>query len=88
MVFYQFLCNRQIDGGSEQSLTHAQLRSQSIRLAEQLRQTLDIRSGDVVGIFSENRMEFVVTVHATLLLGAIVAPFNVDYSECNELLQA
>lgn len=41
------------------------------------------KAGDVVGICSENRLEFAVTVYATILLGATVAPVNVTYTERN-----
>lgn len=43
----------------------------------------ETKPGDVVGICSENRLEFAVTVYATILLGATVAPVNVTYTECN-----
>lgn len=66
-----------------QKLTCAQLRSKSIRLAERLSESFGIKTGDVVGICSENRLEFAISVYATILLGAAVAPFNVIYTECN-----
>lgn len=36
-------------------------------------------SGDVISICSENRIEFVISLHAILLLGATVAPLNLSY---------
>lgn len=59
------------------------MRSKSIRLAEHLSELFDIRVGDAVGICSENRLEFAISVYATFLLGAIVAPVNVTYTERN-----
>lgn len=64
-------------------MTCAQLRSKSIRLAERMSELFDIRAGDVVGICSENRLEFAISVYATILLAATVAPVNVLYTERN-----
>lgn len=51
-------------------------------MAERLSELFDIKVGDVIGICSENRLEFAISVYATILLGATVAPLNVTYSEC------
>lgn len=62
-------------------MTFLQLQSKAIRLADRMQKLFGIRTGDAVGICSENRMEFAIAMHATLLLGAIVAPVNVTYTE-------
>lgn len=76
--------DQQVDGITGQKFTCAQLRSRSIRLAERMSELFDLKAGDVVGICSENRLEFAVTVYATILLGATVAPVNVIYTERND----
>lgn len=70
-----------IDAITDEKLTGNDLRTKSIRLARKLRQLFDIKSGDAVGVCSENRLEFAITLHATLLLGATIAPYNVTYTE-------
>lgn len=44
-------------------------------------QNLGIKNDDVIGLCSENRLEFAVTMFGTLLLNATLAPFNVTYTE-------
>lgn len=39
-----------------------------------------IRQNDVVGIVSENRMEFPAIAYAAFYLGAIVTPINITYT--------
>lgn len=40
-----------------------------------------IRENDVIGIVSENRLEFPVIAFAAFYLGAIVSPINITYTE-------
>ncbi|XP_023295305.2 4-coumarate--CoA ligase 1 [Lucilia cuprina] len=42
---------------------------------------LGVKSNDVVGLSSENSVEFAITLFATFALNATVAPLNVTYSE-------
>lgn len=46
-----------------------------------MRTLADVRVGDVVGIVSENRLEFPAALFASIFLGATVAPINLTYSE-------
>lgn len=39
-----------------------------------------IRENDVIGIVSENRLEFPVIAFAAFYLGAIVSPINITYT--------
>lgn len=69
-----------INGVSGQKYSGRTIYNSIIRLAHCL-QKLDIKEGDVVGICSENRYEFLVTLFASLCLNAAVAPLNVTYTE-------
>lgn len=51
-----------------------------VRLAHIL-QKLGVKSGDVVGLSSENSVEFAITLFATFAVNAAVAPVNVTYTE-------
>lgn len=42
---------------------------------------LGIRPGDVVGVSSENNLDFCIPVLATLYIGAVCAPLNPAYIE-------
>uniref|UniRef100_A0A182J5K8 Luciferin 4-monooxygenase n=2 Tax=Anopheles atroparvus TaxID=41427 RepID=A0A182J5K8_ANOAO len=70
-----------IDGVFGTELTYLELLERGAQLAECLRSDAGIRSGDVVGIVSENRLEFPVVLIGSFLLGATVAPINLTYSE-------
>ena len=50
------------------------------RLAHVMRH-LGIKSNDVVGLSSENSIEFAITLYAAFAINATVAPLNVTYSE-------
>lgn len=65
---------------SGKELSSNQLRAYSIRLAQCL-QNYGICEGDVVGICSENRLEFSVALFATIYLGAAFAPLNITYNK-------
>lgn len=58
-----------------------EIRSHCIRLAKSFQSKFGIKSGDVLSICSENRIEFCLTTIAAFLLGAIVAPLNTSYTE-------
>lgn len=51
-----------------------------VRLAYVLKH-LGINSNDVVGLSSENSVEFAITLFASFVVNATVAPLNVTYSE-------
>ncbi|KFB36727.1 luciferin 4-monooxygenase [Anopheles sinensis] len=70
-----------IDGVYGTTLTYLELLERGSQLAECLRTVVGIRSNDVVGLVSENRLDFPVVVVASFLLGATVAPINLTYSE-------
>lgn len=70
----------QIDGVTSQELTFAELRTRSIRYAECL-QHEGVGEGDVVGLCSENRIDFPCALLGAIYLGATVAPLNLTYSE-------
>lgn len=74
----------QIDGITSQELTYNELKTRSIRYAECL-QAEGVQEGDVVGLCSENRMDFTCALFGTILLGATVAPLNLTYSECKSI---
>lgn len=44
-----------------------------------------IKSGDKIGICSENRTEFAYVLFGTLCVGATFAPMNTTYGERNQL---
>lgn len=52
----------------------------AVRLAEVLR-AAGFGVGDVIGLSSENRLDFPVVVFAGVLLGATVAPINTTYTK-------
>lgn len=51
-----------------------------VRLAHVLKH-LGIKSNDVVGLSSENCVEYAITLFAAFAVNATVAPLNVTYSE-------
>lgn len=69
----------QIDGVSGRTVSGNELKSKAIRLAKYMQQHFRIKSGDVISICSENRIEFAIAIHATLFLGATIAPLNHSY---------
>ncbi|KAL1399115.1 hypothetical protein pipiens_008466 [Culex pipiens pipiens] len=70
-----------IDGVYGTEVQYLELLEQSVRLAECLRTLAGIRVGDVIGIVSENRLEFPAVLFGALFVGATVAPINLTYSE-------
>lgn len=59
-------------------MTYAQLRDQAIRRALSL-QALGVVSGDHVGLLLPTGMDFIITMFATALLGAVTVPVNARY---------
>lgn len=70
----------QVNAASGQTMTVGELCLRSIRLARSL-QIDGVVAGDVIGLCSENRVEFPVVLFAVFLLGATVAPLNITYIE-------
>lgn len=70
----------QVDGISGETLTGLELKSKAITLAVFLRDQYKVQAGDVIAISSENRLEFSITVHAAILLGAVIATVNNSYT--------
>ena len=60
----------------KERLTFADVRVQSLALAQQLRSAFGVGFGDRVAIAMRNLPEFVVSFWGTALLGAIVVPLN------------
>ncbi|CAO1369166.1 unnamed protein product [Diamesa tonsa] len=75
-----------VNGLTNKSLNYDKLREQSIVMAKSMFGA-GIRENDVIGIVSENRLEFPVIAFAAFYLGAIVSPINITYTE-RELLHA
>ncbi|CAO1315847.1 unnamed protein product [Diamesa serratosioi] len=75
-----------IDGASDKSYKYSDLLEQSLIMAKAMH-SFGIRQNDVVGIVSENRLEFPAIAFAAFYLGAIVTPINITYTN-RELLHA
>lgn len=54
---------------------------QVIRLAKSLSSEFGVKESDVIGLCSENRLEFPIVIFAAFCLGATVAPLNVTYTD-------
>lgn len=46
-----------------------------------LKEKYNVKEGDVIGLCSENRLEFPIIIFAIFCLGATVAPLNVTYTD-------
>jgi malonyl-CoA/methylmalonyl-CoA synthetase len=66
--------------GTVQSLTFGDLDARSTRLARVLA-ARGVQSGDRLGIFLQNRVEFIDVVLACLKIGSILVPINILYRE-------
>ncbi|EAA11995.3 AGAP004655-PA [Anopheles gambiae str. PEST] len=70
-----------IDGVYSNELRYLELLENAVRLAEGLRSLTDVTPNGVVGIISENRLEFPVVLYASFFVNAAVAPINLTYTE-------
>uniref|UniRef100_A0A182NN52 Luciferin 4-monooxygenase n=1 Tax=Anopheles dirus TaxID=7168 RepID=A0A182NN52_9DIPT len=70
-----------IDGVYSSELRYLELLENAVRVAASLQTQKNLRSGDVVGIISENRLEFPVALYAAFFANAAVAPINLTYTE-------
>lgn len=80
-VSFFFHTNFQIDGVKDTKYTRLQVRQQVIRLVKSLSNVFGVKEGDVIGLCSENRLEFPVVVFAAFCLGVTIAPLNVTYTD-------
>ncbi|KAJ1518782.1 hypothetical protein ONE63_011608 [Megalurothrips usitatus] len=76
----------QVDVTTGETQTYSEILEKSVRIARRM-QELGIGPGDVVGIASENSLDFCLPVLATFYVGAVCAPFNPAYTE-EELMHA
>lgn len=79
-ICHYFFSRFQVDASKDIKLTRAQVRLQVVRLAKSL-QALDVKEGDVIGICSENGVEYPILAYAIFCLGATIAPLNVTYTD-------
>ncbi|XP_055700084.1 uncharacterized protein LOC129799858 [Phlebotomus papatasi] len=75
-----------IDGVTSEELKYRELKERSIRYAE-IMHAEGLREGDVIGLCSENRLDFPCVLFGAFYLGVTVAPLNLTYSD-NELNHA
>lgn len=59
---------------------YREIKEKALILAEFFRQ-VGIKEGDVIGICSENRLEFSITLYGTLFIGATIVGINYFYTE-------
>lgn len=71
-----------IDGVTEEKITYEDMAQQILDVAQSLNR-LGVKKGEVVAIYSENRIEFIVTIYAIIYIGAIVTFINSGYSKGN-----
>ncbi len=64
----------------ENQIKFSEIKEQSLKLAKCLFD-LGLKRDDVVAIVSENRIEYPAIAFAVLLLGGIVLPVNLTYTE-------
>lgn len=70
----------QVDIATGETQTFPEILAKSIAIALHMEE-LGIRPGDVVGISSENNLDYCLPVLATFYLGAVCAPLNPAYTE-------
>ncbi|GAB0097778.1 luciferin 4-monooxygenase [Sergentomyia squamirostris] len=69
-----------IDGVTSEEMTYTQLRDRSLHYASAMMDQ-GLKEGDVIGICSENRLEYPCVLYGAFYLGLTVAPLNLTYSE-------
>lgn len=69
----------QVDGITGEQMSAHTLLLRAVSLAMYLQNEIGIKSGDVISVCSENRIEFFITIHAAFLVGAAIAPLNQSY---------
>ncbi|XP_026493694.2 uncharacterized protein LOC113398949 [Vanessa tameamea] len=69
-----------INGATEEQITFGEIAQKIVNIASSLSR-LGVKQGDVVAIFSENRIEYVLTALAVYYSGAIITFFNNAYTK-------
>ncbi|XP_050362013.1 uncharacterized protein LOC126781197 [Nymphalis io] len=69
-----------INGATEEQITYGEMAQKIVNIASSLSR-LGVREGDVVAIFSENRIEYLLTTLAVYYSGAIITFFNNAYTK-------
>ncbi|KAJ2078831.1 hypothetical protein GGI16_007864, partial [Coemansia sp. S142-1] len=69
-----------VDSSTDESLTVAQVKSQTFRFAAGLRSRYDIQAGDVVAIFARNSISFPIAAYGIVASGATCSPANPSYT--------
>ncbi|XP_055700377.1 uncharacterized protein LOC129800044 [Phlebotomus papatasi] len=72
--------NGMIDGITGRKTSYSEIKEKALSLAEFLRQ-IGIKEGDVIGICSENRIEFTITMYSAFFVGAAIVGMNYLYKE-------
>ncbi|XP_048002063.1 4-coumarate--CoA ligase 1-like isoform X2 [Leguminivora glycinivorella] len=76
----EFESGKIINGQTDETTTLGQLAQHSMNLAVSLTH-MGIRKGDVIGLCSENRIEFWSSVIGTVLSGAALTAINMNYTK-------
>ncbi|XP_063631502.1 uncharacterized protein LOC134802749 [Cydia splendana] len=76
----EFKDGKIINGQTHELTTLGQIAQQSMNLAVSLTH-MGIRKGDVIGLCSENRVEFWSSVIGTILSGAVLTTINMNYTK-------
>ncbi|KAJ2063546.1 hypothetical protein GGI17_001621 [Coemansia sp. S146] len=69
-----------VDSSTDESLTVAQVKSQTFRFAAGLRSRYNIQAGDVVAIFARNSISFPIAAYGIVASGATCSPANPSYT--------
>lgn len=75
------MLNIQVDGITGEQFSGYEVRDQAVHLARCLQQVLGLKTGEIISICSENRIEFAILFYAAILIGVTVAPMNFLYTE-------
>lgn len=70
----------QINGDTGHKITTKQILQDTVNVATGL-QKMGVKRGDVIGVCSENRDEYIPTVLAVICSGATVTTLNVLYTK-------
>ncbi|XP_055691232.1 uncharacterized protein LOC129794475 [Lutzomyia longipalpis] len=69
-----------IEGETGKEITYGEIKEKALNLAKFFSEN-GVKSGDVIGICSENCNEFIFTVYGAIFAGVTVAPINFSYTE-------
>ncbi|XP_062537201.1 uncharacterized protein LOC134205691 [Armigeres subalbatus] len=68
-----------IDAVSGKTITFRQILDSALRVAHRMKQ-YDLGRRSIIGIMSENRLEYSIAAFATIFVGAIIIPLNPSYT--------